>query len=43
MEKADAIFLDFSREMMKKMEADTGALLGLMGRMVTAMESQTNK
>jgi len=43
MEKADTRFLDFSREMMQKMEADTGALLGLMGRMVTAMESQANK
>ena len=43
MEKADAQFLEDSRETRRKMEEDTGAMLGFLGRLVTVMESQAQK
>ncbi|KAL2102143.1 hypothetical protein ACEWY4_001311 [Coilia grayii] len=43
MEKSDNKFLDFHKETMKQMEADSAAFLGLMGRVVAVMESQANK
>ncbi|XP_076148949.1 uncharacterized protein LOC143133026 [Alosa pseudoharengus] len=43
MEKADDKFLQLNKDMAAKMEADTSALLGLMGRMVAVMEAQANK
>ncbi|KAA8582579.1 hypothetical protein FQN60_006250 [Etheostoma spectabile] len=43
MEKADDKFLQLNKDMVAKMEADTSALLGLMGRMVAVMEAQANK
>ncbi|KAA8582893.1 hypothetical protein FQN60_015439, partial [Etheostoma spectabile] len=43
MVKADDKFLQLSHDMVAKMEADTSALLGLMGRRVAVMEAQANK
>ncbi|XP_032363145.1 uncharacterized protein LOC116675457 [Etheostoma spectabile] len=43
MEKADDKFLQLNKDMVAKMEADTSALLGLMGRMVAVMEAQAQK
>lgn len=42
MEKSDTRFLDFNKEATKRMEADSSAFLGLMGRIVAVMESQAN-
>lgn len=42
MEKSDTRFLDFNKEALKRMEADSSAFLGLMGRIVAVMESQAN-
>lgn len=47
LERADERFLEHGRDMnnalLRKIAADTSALLGLMGRMVTVMEARPNK